>query len=71
MRGYHSAKDKLPGFQKGLLPTSYYYVPTDRQVEMHKYAALHGAFYNREFPTSWRDLDKSIGNHPMIEQARR
>jgi hypothetical protein len=67
MRGYYSTKDKLPGFEKGLLPKSYYYVPVDKRMVMHEYAALHGAFYSREFPTSWRDLDKGIGNHPMVE----
>jgi hypothetical protein len=67
MRGYYSTRDKLSGYEKGELPTSYYYVPMAHKLEMHKYAALHGAFFNREFPTAWRDLDKGIGNHPMIE----
>lgn len=61
MRGYYSTRDKLPGYEKGVLPTSYYYVPVNHRGQMHQYAALHGAFFNREFPTSWRDLDKGIG----------
>ena len=65
MRGYHSVRDKLPGHEDGLLPNSYYYVPKGQQLVMHKYAPLHGAFFNREFPTSWRQLDEGIGNLPQ------
>jgi hypothetical protein len=64
MRGYQSVRDKLPGHEDGLLPTSYYYVPTGQKLVMHKYTPLSGAFFNREFPTSWRQLDKGIGNLP-------
>jgi GDP-fucose protein O-fucosyltransferase len=68
VRGYHSSKDKLAGYEKGLLPTSYYYVTKDKLKVMHQYTPLNGAFFNREFPTSWRDIDKGIGNHPTMEQ---
>ena len=51
MRGYHSVKDKAEGHEKGLLPTSYYYVTLPNKFATHKYAKLHGAFFNREFPT--------------------
>ncbi|CAB9525784.1 GDP-fucose protein O-fucosyltransferase [Seminavis robusta] len=61
IRGYRSVKDKLPGYQDGTLPTSYYYAVPKKKFEMHEYAPLHGAFFNREFPTSWRDIDKGIG----------
>jgi len=64
MRGYHSLKDKAPGHEKGLLPTTYYYTPVENKYDMHKFAPLFGAMYNREFPTSWRDIDRSIGNLP-------
>lgn len=67
MRGYHSVNHREPGFEDGQLPTTYYYVPTDNLNAMHEYAALHGAFFNREFPTSWRDIDSSIGNFPKVE----
>jgi len=61
MRGYHSVNDQAAGYENGVLPTSYYYVPTENVKAMHKYARLHGAFFNREFPVSWRGIDKSIG----------
>lgn len=54
--------DQAPGYENGALPTSYYYVPIDNRNAMHKYAKLHGPFFNREFPTSWRDIDKSVGD---------
>ena len=27
---------------------------------MNEYVPLRGGFFNREFPTSWRDIDKGI-----------
>jgi GDP-fucose protein O-fucosyltransferase len=66
VRGYHSVKDKLTGYENGLLPLSYYYAPSANRDVMHKYAPVKKAFFNREFPTSWRDIDHGI-NHPGIE----
>lgn len=65
MRGYHSVNHREAGYEKGQLPTSYYYVPSDALTTMHQYGPLHGAFFNREFPQSWRDIDASIGNIPV------
>ena len=65
MRGYRSVKDKLPGYEQGVLPTSYYYAMPERKDVLHRYVPLSGAFYAREFPTSWRDLDKGIGLLPQ------
>ena len=70
MRGYHSVKNKSPGYENGLLPNSYYYVPPENKLAMHTYTALNGAFFNREFPTSWRDIDKSVGNLPIRFKER-
>ena len=61
MRGYHSVRDKLPGHENGALPNTHYYVPTAQRNVMHKYSPLHGPFFNREFPTSWRQLDFDLG----------
>lgn len=60
MRGYHSVKDNAIGSDHGLLPTTYYYVTNDKRKEMHEYASVRGGFFSREFPTSWRDIDKGI-----------
>lgn len=57
MRGYHSVRDELPGHDDGTLPNTYYYVPTTQRNIMHKYSQLYGPFFNREFPTSWRQID--------------
>ena len=69
MRGYHSVNHREAGYEDGRLPTTYYYVPLDNLSIMHQYSALHGAFFNREFPTSWRDIDSSIGDVPGLENA--
>jgi len=68
IRGYHSTKDKAPGYEHGELPTTYYYVTKDKQHEMHKYAPLRGGFFSREYPTSWRDIDKGIKELASKEQ---
>jgi hypothetical protein len=67
MRGYHSVREKLPGHEDGILQNSYYYVPTNQKYVLHKYSPLYGPFFNREFPTSWRQIDKGIGNLPTVE----
>ena len=66
MRGYHSVKDQLPGYEKGLLLNSFYYVPAPALERMHRFAPLQGAFFNREFPTSWRDIDVGVGQLPHV-----
>ena len=60
IRGCHSVKDKAPGYKHGELPTTYYYVTKEHKTEMHKYAPPRGGFFSREYPTSWRDIDKGI-----------
>jgi hypothetical protein len=61
IRGYHSQNEKAPGYQEGILPTTYYYATKQRKFEMHIYAPLRSGFFNREFPLSWRDIDRGIG----------
>eukprot|EP00548_Thalassiothrix_antarctica_P006224 CAMPEP_0194139344 /NCGR_PEP_ID=MMETSP0152-20130528/8992_1 /TAXON_ID=1049557 /ORGANISM="Thalassiothrix antarctica, Strain L6-D1" /LENGTH=589 /DNA_ID=CAMNT_0038837129 /DNA_START=325 /DNA_END=2094 /DNA_ORIENTATION=- len=60
MRGYHSTNLKLPGYINGTLPTSYYYATPKNKFVMNTYTPLAGAFFNREFPTSWRQIDKGV-----------
>lgn len=61
LRGYHSQNSKAPGYKEGILPNSYYYATLDRKFEMHTYQPLRGGFFNREFPTSWRGINKGVG----------
>jgi hypothetical protein len=68
MRGYHSTKDMAPGYKNGELPKTFYYITKDRKFEMHKYAPLRGGFFSREYPTSWRDIDK--GTEELTAIAR-
>jgi hypothetical protein len=60
IRGYHSVKNKEPGYEKGELPTTFYYATKDKKLEMLTYTPVRRGFFNREFPTSWRDIDKGI-----------
>ena len=60
MRGYYSVKLKQPGYENGTLPTTYYYVTAEKMFQMHQYHPLSRGFFNREYPTSWRQIDKDI-----------
>lgn len=60
IRGYHSVKSKLPGYQEGALPTTYYYATKDKKYEMQQYMPVKGGFFSREYPTSWRGIDQGI-----------
>jgi len=60
IRGYHSVKSKLPGYQDGALPTTYYYATKDKKFEMQQYVPVKGGFFSREYPTSWRGIDEGI-----------
>jgi hypothetical protein len=61
IRGYHSVKDKQAGYEDGVLPNSYYYATKEKKLIMHTYSPLKGGFFNREYPTSWRDINKGVG----------
>ena len=60
MRGYHSVSKKIEGYENGTIK-SWYFFPEDRHEEMQKYRSVRLPLYMREFPTSWRDIDKGIG----------
>lgn len=63
-------KDKLPGHEQGTLPNSYYYATLNRKFEMHQYTPLSGGFFNREYPVSWREIDKGIGELTTLANER-
>ena len=69
MRGYHSQNEKAEGWEKGLLLNTYYYVPHEALKAMHRYAPLTGASFNRENPTSWRNLDFGIDEIPKMMEG--
>jgi hypothetical protein len=60
MRGYHSQKDKADGWEKGALHNSFYYTSSEDKRIYEQYTVMHRPIYSREFPTSWRDLDRGI-----------
>jgi hypothetical protein len=57
LRGYHSTYDKLPGYQNGTLPTTYFYAPLRSKEIMHTYQQLSKPIHSREFPMGWTGID--------------
>ena len=71
IRGYLSQKRKLPGYTQGTID-SYYYVPKSmahKRNVMQQYQAVEPAFWNREFPVSWRYIDHNVDDHQMDPAA--
>jgi len=60
VRGYHSQKDKSEGWEAGTIPRSYYYTGGNDKTAYDQYIPVHTPIYSREFPASWRDIDKGI-----------
>ena len=61
MRGYHSQKEKSEGYELGAIK-SYYFTPKRKKHVMRTYAKVKGPFFAREFPVSWRDIDRGVGH---------
>ena len=59
LRGYHSQKDKLPGYESGVID-SYYYAMPDRKMAMREFWPVKKAFHAREFPRSWMNIDMGV-----------
>jgi hypothetical protein len=69
LRGYHtqtniddSERDGpyADAHEEGKLPLSYYYALIEHKTKMHDYWPIKQAFYAREFPASWRQLDFDV-----------
>eukprot|EP00985_Skeletonema_marinoi_P018595 scaffold10417_cov137-Skeletonema_marinoi.AAC.19 len=60
MRGYHSQKEKVEGWDQGILPKSYYYSGKHEKSIYQSYGPLRTPYFSREFPISWRDIDKGV-----------
>ena len=57
MRGYYSTREESEGFEEGTI-NSYYHSPTTMKKEMRTYRAIRKPFHIREWPASWRDIDR-------------
>eukprot|EP00521_Asterionellopsis_glacialis_P006023 CAMPEP_0195281424 /NCGR_PEP_ID=MMETSP0707-20130614/739_1 /TAXON_ID=33640 /ORGANISM="Asterionellopsis glacialis, Strain CCMP134" /LENGTH=537 /DNA_ID=CAMNT_0040340307 /DNA_START=134 /DNA_END=1747 /DNA_ORIENTATION=- len=60
IRGYHADALKLPGYEEGI-HESYYYALAEHKTKMKEFYPVKQAFHAREFPASWRMIDKGIG----------
>lgn len=59
MRGYHADKAMLKGHEDGVIE-SYFFAPETRRYDMAKFKPPTPPYWPREFPLSWRDIDKGI-----------
>ena len=59
IRGYIAVKKSLEGSENGIID-SYYYAMAEHKNRMREYHPVKRAFYAREFPVSWRDIDKDV-----------
>lgn len=60
IRGYHADKAKTPGYENGIIE-SWYYAPKAQRDEMRNFYPVYQKYFFREFPTSWRLIDKGVG----------
>ena len=64
IRGYHADEEKQTGYEKGIINSWFYALP-DRFDHMQEYYPIKRSFYAREFPTSWRLIDKTVDEVSM------
>ena len=60
--GYRSSKEKLPGYQMGVME-SWYHSPLTHKDAMRQFHTPRTYNINtadREFPTAWRNIDEGI-----------
>lgn len=75
LRGYHSQIDSKDAVKTGQSP-SYYFIPKQFISSVHDYKSMHGPIWAREFPVSWRDIDRGIddltktGGNMFVAAAR-
>ncbi|KAL7535953.1 hypothetical protein ACHAWF_005321 [Thalassiosira exigua] len=60
IRGYHAQKDRTDGWEQGVLHNSFYYTGEKHKHYYAQYFPAKRPFFTREFPTSWRDIDRGI-----------
>lgn len=65
IRGYHSQKDKLLGYEKGQL-NSIFYIPKKHKRDMRHYHNLKPPLWAREFPVGWRDLNHDVEDEAIV-----
>jgi len=59
MRGYHSQAESEDAVKAGQ-SSSYYFVPKHFVDSVQRYKSVQGPFWAREFPVSWRDIDRGV-----------
>jgi hypothetical protein len=59
LRGHHSQKAKLKGYNEGVIQSWYYAMP-EKKLTMREFWPVKKAFHAREFPTSWLNIDMHI-----------
>ena len=60
MRGYTKAREIINESWDGGLNDTFYFVPIARKMEMSNFTAVRKLYFSREFPVSWRSINKSL-----------
>jgi hypothetical protein len=56
LRGYHSQRQKLLGWEDGII-SSYYYAPKHFLTIHRNYTRTQHTLWGQEYPVGWRDID--------------
>ena len=59
LRGYYSWRDKIEGYEKGII-RSYYFNPPGAVGKYQKYFPIQQPFWAYGFPRIWYDIDKDV-----------
>ena len=70
MRGYHADKAMLKGYEYGVIE-SFFFAPETRRYDMASYEPPIPPYWAREFPLSWRDIDKGIEDIASIGSVKK
>jgi hypothetical protein len=65
MRGHHSQKQKLPGYERGQ-ENSFFYIPNRQKFDLKHYHPLTAPLWAREFPVAWRDIDHDLEEGAIV-----
>jgi hypothetical protein len=60
MRAYHAMRDESIGWEKGVVPNTFFYTGQREKEIYQTYFPLSPPYYQKEFPTAWRGINAGI-----------
>mmetsp|Transcript_31566 Transcript_31566/g.66394 ORF Transcript_31566/g.66394 Transcript_31566/m.66394 type:complete len:601 (+) Transcript_31566:86-1888(+) len=61
IRAWRSQKEKLKGYENGILDNSFYFIQPNKTYAYRNYSAMIPPTFMREWPAAWKNMDKGIG----------